>query len=642
MDAYLRPSTSSSDAKPKPTKLRRYVDNYLELGFIQSSDGRPKCVVCLQVLANEAMKPAKLKRHLKTKHPGLKDKTIDFFRRKSEEYMLQKTRLVNLATTSEKAQRASYLVAQRLAKSKKPHSIGQELLLPAAVEMCEAVLGTEAANKLKAVPLSNDTVRRRIEELSADIQSQLLDRLRSCEQFSIQQDESTDISSAAQLIVLVRYPWEGDILEDFLFCKEVPGKTTGEEIFRLLDAFMTEARLSWEKCVAVCTDGAAAMTSRKSGVTARINQGHCNHVCLDNFAGIWMLDMLYHCEVRWLSRGKVLQRVFELRREMAEFMREEKPNIAQFFTDPESMAKLVYLADIFNILNSLNLSIQGGHTSILEVSDKITAFMKKTVLWRRRIQDGLTDMFPQLSEFLHTNNLSVATVRKVATSHLTSLSEHFSSYFSDVNTDAWDWVHDPFAPAATANGLTGKAEEQLLDLSCDRTLKARFQQVNLANFWPSLSHEYPELTAEAMQILLPFPTTYLCESSFSTLTAMKNKYRARLQEEDDLRVCLSTITPRIVHTTGISRGPNCPSWLRNQLGKPSVRQRQQRCRETAAESPRQSQRREMVGAEPTEDDGEGRVGNPRSEYLRGLSRQSVVGRHNRNRNPGSVLAGVVD
>ncbi|XP_057191418.1 SCAN domain-containing protein 3-like [Triplophysa rosa] len=590
MDAYLRPSTSSSDAKPKPAKLRRYVDNYLELGFIQSSDGRPKCVVCLQVLANEAMKPAKLKRHLMTKHPGLKDKTMDFFRLKSEEYMLQKTRLVNLATTSEKAQRASYLVAQRIAKSKKPHSIGQELLLPAAVEMCEAVLGTEAANKLKTVPLSNDTVRRRIEELSADIQSQLLDRLRSCEQFSIQLDESTDISSAAQLIVLVRYPWEGDILEDFLFCKEVPGKTTGEEIFRLLDAFMTEARLSWEKCVAVCTDGAAAMTSRKSGVTARIKSvnprimaTHCmlqrqalaskdmepdlhsvlntavtavnfvksralqsrlfGQLCRDMDAGHDAL--LYHCEVRWLSRGKVLQRVFELRREMAEFMTEEKPNIAQFFTDPESMAKLAYLADIFNILNSLNLSIQGGHTSILEVSNKITAFMKKTVLWRRRIQDGITDMFPQLSEFLHTNNLSVATVRKVATSHLTSLSEHFSSYFSDVNTDAWDWVHDPFAPAATANGLTGKAEEQLLELSCDRTLKARFQQVNLANFWPSLSHEYPELTAEAMQILLPFPTTYLCESSFSTLTAMKNKYRARLQEEDDLRVCLSTITPRI-------------------------------------------------------------------------------------------------
>ena len=171
--------------------------------------------------------------------------------------------------------------------------------------------------------------------------------------------------------------------------------------------------------------------------------------------------------------------------------------------------------------------------------------MRKTELWRRRLQDGVTDMFPQLTDYLHANNLSVAAVKEVATSHLTALSKHFKSYFADVNTDAWDWVRDPFAPGVTCSGLTSKAEDELVDLSCDRTLKARFQQVSHVDFWPSLSREYPELTAQAMQVLLPFPTTYLCESSFSTLTAMKTKYRARLHVESDLRVCLSSITPRL-------------------------------------------------------------------------------------------------
>ncbi len=33
---------------------------------------------------------------------------------------------------------------------------------------------------------------------------------------------------------------------------------------------MVEEKLSWEKCVSVCTDGAAAMTGHRSGVVTRI------------------------------------------------------------------------------------------------------------------------------------------------------------------------------------------------------------------------------------------------------------------------------------------------------------------------------------------------------------------------------------
>jgi len=38
--------------------------------------------------------------------------------------------------------------------------------------------------------------------------------------------------------------------------------------------------------------------------------------------------------------------------------------------------------------------------------------MKKTELWRNRIQDVVTNMFPQLTDFFHTNNLYVAIVRR--------------------------------------------------------------------------------------------------------------------------------------------------------------------------------------------------------------------------------------
>ncbi|KAK1897550.1 Zinc finger MYM-type protein 6 [Dissostichus eleginoides] len=103
-------------------------------------------------------------------------------------------------------------------------------------------------------------------------------------------------------------------------------------------------------------------------------------------------------------------------------------------------------------------------SSILEVSDKIKAFRAKTAIWRRRVQNGITDMFPQLTEFLDTNQIPAEIVKNTIGSHLASLGDYFNDYFTDVDTDAWDWVRDPFVAHTSARGLSGKADEELLDL----------------------------------------------------------------------------------------------------------------------------------------------------------------------------------
>ncbi len=41
--------------------------------------------------------------------------------------------------------------------------------------MCRVMVGEEAANKIKSIPLSNDTVSRRIKDISFDVKSQLTD-----------------------------------------------------------------------------------------------------------------------------------------------------------------------------------------------------------------------------------------------------------------------------------------------------------------------------------------------------------------------------------------------------------------------------------------------------------------------------------
>jgi hypothetical protein len=100
--------------------------------------------------------------------------------------------------------------------------------------------------------------------------------------FSPQLDESCDISGHAQLIAYITYIQGESLKTNFFFCKNHPGKTTEEEIFRVMDVYTRENNLSWKDCVSICTDGAASMTGKVKGFKAEVHEvkpeirfGHC-------------------------------------------------------------------------------------------------------------------------------------------------------------------------------------------------------------------------------------------------------------------------------------------------------------------------------------------------------------------------------
>jgi len=45
--------------------------------------------------------------------------------------------------------KASYLLACRIAKSNKPHTIGENLILPAAIDLCTEILGKRSGKQTK-------------------------------------------------------------------------------------------------------------------------------------------------------------------------------------------------------------------------------------------------------------------------------------------------------------------------------------------------------------------------------------------------------------------------------------------------------------------------------------------------------------
>ena len=97
--------------------------------------------------------------------------------------------------TPAKAQLASFKVAYRIAKCKKSHTIvAEELVLSAALDLVSAMIEESAAQKLKAVPLSNDTICRRVDKISDDINDQLAAKI-SGNEFSLHLDEATASAS---------------------------------------------------------------------------------------------------------------------------------------------------------------------------------------------------------------------------------------------------------------------------------------------------------------------------------------------------------------------------------------------------------------------------------------------------------------
>ena len=212
---------NQSKCQPK----RKYDEAYLALGFTVAEVGaeeRPVCVLCLRQLAADSMRPNKLRRHLETSHPTHVDKPIFFFQRKLTEYRQQEKRMVKAVSVNSKAQMASYRVAYRVAQCKKPHTIAEQLILPAAVDMVSIMLDETSAAKLKTIPLSNDTVARRNCDISNDIEAQLTEKLKE-NRFAIQVDEATDSSKKCLFISYVRFVNSESLSlnEDLLFCQNL-------------------------------------------------------------------------------------------------------------------------------------------------------------------------------------------------------------------------------------------------------------------------------------------------------------------------------------------------------------------------------------------------------------------------------------
>uniref|UniRef100_K7FJM3 Zinc finger BED-type containing 5 n=1 Tax=Pelodiscus sinensis TaxID=13735 RepID=K7FJM3_PELSI len=466
---------------------------------------------------------------------------------------------------------------------KKHTLLGKSLIKPCAKDIVMCMLDQESSKKVEAVPLSNNTVTRRIHDLAADIEKELIFRLHLCDAYALQLEESTDVAGLAVLLVFVRYDFNSSNEEDLLLCEFLQTNTTGETIYNCINNFMKTHQISWEKCVDVCSDGAKAMVGTVAGaknVAPNCTSSHCilhrhalvvknispslknvldeavqiiNYIktrplqsrlfkIMSEDMGSQHTALLLHTEVRRLSRGKVLVRLFELRHELSANLMDHKFQLSDRLTDFLWLSRAAYLADIFTKLNEVNLSLQGKNVNIFNAKDKILSLSRKLQFWISSVERNDVDCLPTLNDFLEENGYKLdEDIRSDIADHLHDLYTNIIKYFPNIN-DNNNWIRNPLSLTEKPVSFSTQDYENLIEIASDGQLIQKFK-VSLITFW-SDSRIFI-LSRCTIRQLLPFASAYLCETGFSNYAATKTKYRNRLNAAPDMRIQLSSIKPNI-------------------------------------------------------------------------------------------------
>lgn len=556
------------------------------------------CLICKETVA--VFKEYNVKRHYQKLHADMYDKITG--KERSEKLKQLEASLISqqqyfarARESNENATKASYEVAALIAKHSKPFTEGEfikDCVMTIVKKICP-----EKQQEFAKVCLARNTVARRIEEVSSDIKRQLRVKGREFDFFSLACDESTDASDTAQLLIFLRgVDNEMNVTEELLDLRSLKSQTRGTDLFSSVCAAVDDMELPWNKISGIITDGAPSMTGERSGLATLISNKvseeggnavklHCiihqqvlcakhlqyEHVMKPviktiNFIRSRALchhqfqqflseihaeygDVVYHTDVRWLSRGSALSRFYSLRQQIGEFLA-EKGQPMQELSDPVWLADLGFLVDITKHLNALNTSLQGPDAVISQLYSHIKAFGTKLKLFERHLSQSQpnTAHFSALQEIMTRfpqSNVS-AQMRRYA-SDISSLAEEFRQRFQDFAAIEKEIAifSSPFS--VDTDDVPDHLQLELIELQCDAESRSRHQQLSLANFYRQLDKDrFREIRAFAKKMLSLFGSTYLCEKTFSVMNLNKSRVRTRLTDShlrDTLRINTTAFEP---------------------------------------------------------------------------------------------------
>jgi len=547
------------------------------------------------------VKEYNIRRHYETKHSSKYASVVGELRQHTVSEMKktlssEQKSLFKVSAQAEAATRASYKVAHLVATSSRPFTDGdfaKSCMLAVCSEMCP-----EKVASFNSVSLSRTTMQRRIGDIAGNITKQLQDRASSFCYFSLALDESTDVGDVAQLLVFVRgVDCNFEVTQELAGLSSMHGQTTGLEIFNNVKLTVENLGLPWTLLAGVTTDGAPAMLGSSNGFIGQLKrhlnssghdqtlfEHHCiihqealcartlkfkhvmDFVCQSvNFIRARALkhrqfqafleeveaeygDVVYHTEVRWLSRGSVLKRFVALKDEIQAFLAANGRD-TKVMTDSAWLADLCFLTDITSHLNDLYAKLQGNDKLVSDLFEMIDSFQRQLQLFTAQLKAANLCHFPTCQQMSEQQQEPVDYTKYAG--YTEPLQKEFSERFRDFRDKKELYVvfSDPFSTDVDNLPVPPAMQLEVLDIQCSAALRAVFREKGILEFYKCLDrHNYPTVITNALKLFSIFGSSYICEQAFSVMNINKSKLRSRLTDDNlhaVMRVACSRLSPNI-------------------------------------------------------------------------------------------------
>ncbi|XP_065675686.1 general transcription factor II-I repeat domain-containing protein 2B-like [Hydra vulgaris] len=387
-------ASSKSKQRKIDKECRLFNDEWQTKYFFVECNSVLVCLVCNE--SASVCKEYNLRRHYDTKHSKTYNQFVNEVRKvksiKLKNTLFKQQDLLKRGNTeTENAAIASYKVSLHLAKNCKPFSDGEIIK-----ESLEIMFKNICPEKLKIlnISLSRQTITRRTCDIANDLSLSLTEKIKAFQYYSIAIDESTDISQTAQLAVFICGIDNGFLVtEELLDIHLMQGRTTGENIFLAMKKVFKKFNLTYNRLISITSDGGSSMIGKKMGVVSRLENEmaennlsliklHCiihqqnltaktmdvekvmsvvvkaiNSIkssslrCRQFEAFLAENDseyggLLYYTEVRWLSRGNMLKRTYDLRQNMLDLFKIINKDYPPELEEKEFIEKFAFLVDL--------------------------------------------------------------------------------------------------------------------------------------------------------------------------------------------------------------------------------------------------------------------------------------------------------